>query len=57
VYVLHRAMVVARPGSNCVRAFLLEHCYVGLWHFSSRFWQSWKLPAAQLFEVGLVTEL
>jgi hypothetical protein len=57
VYVLHRAMVVAQPGSNCVRTFLLEHCYVGLWHFSSRFWQSWKLPAARLFEVGLVTEL
>jgi hypothetical protein len=57
VYVLHRAMIVARPGSNCVRAFLLEHCYVNLWHFSSRFWQSWQLPAARLFEVGLVTEL
>lgn len=56
VYVLHRAMVVAQPGSNCVRTFLLD-CYVGLWHFSSRFWQSWKLPAARLFEVGLVTEL
>lgn len=57
VYVLHRSMVRACPGSSYLRTVMLERCYASLWQFTSRVWESWRLPGARLFEVGLVMEL
>lgn len=57
VYVLHRSIVRAPPGSNWVRSFLLERCYTGLWQVTARVWDRWRMPGARLFEVGLILEM
>jgi hypothetical protein len=57
VYVLHRSMVRAKPGSSAVRRVMLERVYQSMWHFTSHFWEGWKVPGARLVEMGLLVEM